>query len=232
MSTAMGAPGGVERRALRGLSLVPQSLPAKAVKSSSEAVTVRLVHDVFVEHGNRRQLANLLDRQVAISQQVKRPFCLLLIELVEINPTIQNIPTVVSPVYGEAVLNVVAKIFRTHVRPSDFLVRTKDRTIGIVLLDTDESGARVVYQRLESAISRKLFFGKGAVEVSARYAVSAQFDGFGSAGASLISTAELALEKAKAISETTLVVASPLTGPQTFKSSLPPLLDMSPGGPQ
>jgi len=229
MTSAVGAPGGIERRAFRGLSLVPQALPARALKAAiDDAVTVRLVQDVFVECGTRRQLISVLDRQIAVSQQVKRPVFLVLVELTDFKSVRSLHIGLGSPVYDEAVLNVVARIFKSNLRPGDFIVRPAAKTLGIMLLDADASGASSVCKRLNAAISRRISFGKGAVEIGAKFGLSDQLDGFGSAGASLLSTAELALEKAKHTG-LTFVTADPVVGPQTRTVYLPRLINMEPG---
>jgi hypothetical protein len=97
-----------------------------------------------------------------------------------------------------------------------------------MLLDADASGASSVSIRLNAAISRRLSFGKGAVEIRAKFGMSEQFDGFGSAGTSLLSTAEMALEKAKA-NDQTFVIAEPPHGPQIRSIQLPRLINMDPG---
>jgi GGDEF domain-containing protein len=228
MNSPIGAPGGIERRAFRGLSLVPQALPAKALKAAiDDAVTVKLVQDVFIACGSRRALTGLLDRQVAISQQVKRPVFFMLVELTEVTPVKSEHIGTGSPIYDEAVLNVVARIFRANLRPGDFIVRPGRKTLGVMLLDADASGASSVCVRLNAAISRRLSFGKGAVEIRAKFGLSDQFDGFGSAGASLLSTAELALEKAKA-NDQTFAVAGPVEGPQGKTGEPPRLINMDP----
>jgi len=214
MSGAMGAPGGIERRALRGLALVPQPLPSKSIKSAiDDAVTVRLVQDVFVDCNNHRQLINLLDRQVALSQQVKRPLSFVLCSLYDVKPLSMTKPSS-NLLYEDAALNVVGKIFRSHLRPTDLLVKPKERTLGIILLDAEEEGALVVCKRLLAATARQIFFGKGAVEVTLKFAISNQLDGFGGAGSSLLNTAERALNKAITTENSTYCVAEPVTGPQ------------------
>jgi GGDEF domain-containing protein len=211
----MGAPGGIERRAHRGLALVPQPLPSKSIKSAiDDAVTVRLVQNVFVDCNNHRQLINLLDRQVALSQQVKRPLSFVLCSIYDVIPLSMIKPTSNPHVYYEAALNVVAKIFRSHLRPTDVLVKPRERTLGIVLLDAEEVGALTVCKRLLAATSRQIFFGKGAVEVVLKFGVSNQLDGFGGAGSSLLNTAERALDKAIKTEDAAYCVADAATGPQ------------------
>jgi diguanylate cyclase (GGDEF)-like protein len=211
------------------LSLVPQALPARALKAAiDDAVAVRLVQDVFIECGSRRQLVGLLDRQVAVSQQVKRPVFLVLVELTEVKSVKAPHAGSGSLIYDEAVLNVVARIFKASLRPGDFIVRPGPKTLGIMLLDADASGASSVSIRLNAAISRRLSFGKGAVEIRAKFGMSEQLDGFGSAGTSLLSTAEMALEKAK-VNDQTFVTAEPLNGPQTRNIQIPRLINMDPG---
>jgi GGDEF domain-containing protein len=215
MSGAMGAPGGIERRALRGLALVPQPLPSKSIKSAiDDAVTVRLVQDVFVDCNNHRQLINLLDRQVALSQQVKRPLSFVLCSLYDVKPLAMTKPSSNPHVYDEPALNVVGKIFRSHLRPTDLLIKPRERTLGIILLDAEDVGAIVVCKRLINATARQLFFGKGAVEVTLKFGISNQLDGFGGAGTSLLNTAERALEKAIKTENSPYCIAEPITGPQ------------------
>src|SRR5271154_2112788 len=172
MNSAAGAPGGIDRRAFRGLSLVPQSALADALKSAiDDAVAVTVVRDVFIECGSREQFVGLLDRQIAISRQVKRLIVLVLAEVVEVRSVRQRV-SAASPIYDEAVLNVVAKIFRANLRPGDFIFRPNRKTLGIVLLDAESSGAGRVCIRLHQAISRRISFGKRAAEICVKFALS------------------------------------------------------------
>jgi GGDEF domain-containing protein len=151
-----------------------------------------------------------------------------LVELTEVKAVRAPHPNSNSPIYDEAVLNVVARIFKASLRPGDFIVRPGLKTLGIMLLDADVNGASSVGIRLNAAISRRLSFGKGAVEIRAKFGMSEQSDGFGSAGASLLATAEIALEKAKA-NDQTFAIAEPVQGPQTRTAQLPRIINMEPG---
>jgi GGDEF domain-containing protein len=214
MNSAAGAPGGIDRRAFRGLSLVPQSLPAKALKTAiDDAVAVKIIQDVFIECSSRNQLIGLLDRQVSVSQQVKRPISLVLVDLTNSKTVAPDQTGKSSPIYLEAFLHVVAKIFRAKLRPADFIIRPSKNCLGLVLLDAEASGARAACIRLNAAIERPISFGKGSMEISAKFGLSEQYNGFGSAGESLLVSAEMALSKAFEENQF-LVIAQPTNGPQ------------------
>jgi GGDEF domain-containing protein len=111
----------------------------------------------------------------------------------------------------------VAKIFRANLRPGDFIFRPSQKTLGIVLLDAEASGAGKVCMRLHEAISRWISFGKRAVEIRVKFATSEQVAGNGSPGEAMLSTAESALEKTKR-SDSTFMIAEAVKGSQSERN--------------
>lgn len=152
-------------------------------------------------------LVSVLDRQYDLSLERGYPICLALATLDTGSP--ENMP--LSPV---AILNTVAKIWRSKLRPTDLLFQYSDRLIAMVLLESDEDGGASVAERLKRSLDRRLYFGKTALSVRPYFAVSDSTVGFGSAGRSLLTTAELALNRA-ANHNYDVAVASRTVGLQT-----------------
>lgn len=137
---------------------------------------------------SREHFISVLDRQYEISQERGYPLCLALATL---DPRSQDAS--LAPL---AVLNTVAKICRSNLRPTDLVFRYADGLVAMVLLECDELGGESVAVRLKRSLDRRLYFGKTALSVRPVFAVSDMSIGFGSAGKSLLSSAELVLSRA------------------------------------
>ncbi len=161
-----------------------------------------------IAHAQSRQyLVSVLDRQYEISLERGYPICLALTTL---DTSACQIPTL-SPV---AILNTVAKICRANLRPTDLLFRYADGLLAMVLLESDEDGGASVASRLKRSLDRRLYFGKTALSVRPVFAVSDSTIGFGSAGRSLLTSAELVLNRA-ACNNSDVAVASRALPQQT-----------------
>lgn len=171
---------GAERRAYQGrLSQTPPRISSQFQPYS----------EVFTRCPNRQYMVSLLDRQVALSQERQYPLCLALVEV----PDLYRL----DASYGDSALAAVGKIFRSQLRPTDLIVRYKDFVLALVLLECDESGGSSVCARLNKVLSRRLYFGKKSVQLNPIFAYSAEADGYGSAGNSVLSSAEFALDRAR-----------------------------------
>ena len=137
---------------------------------------------------SRHYLMSVLDRQYDISLQRGYPLCLTLATLDTTGQTSALAPT--------AILNTVAKICRSNLRPTDLLFSYSENLLAMVLLESDEDGGASVAARLKRSLERRLYFGKTALSVRPVFAVSDVTMGFGSAGKSLLTSAELVLNKA------------------------------------
>ncbi len=137
---------------------------------------------------SRQYLMSVLDRQHDISLQRGYPLCLALATL---DSTAQT-----SALAPAAILNTVAKICRSNLRPTDLLFSYCDKLLAMVLLESDEEGGASVAARLKRSLDRRLYFGKTALSIRPVFAVSDVTMGFGSAGRSLLTTAEMVLKKA------------------------------------
>ncbi len=137
---------------------------------------------------SRQHLVSLLDRQYELSQERGYPICLALAALDQ-----SGQGQALAPV---AILNTVAKICRSNLRPTDLLYRYTEGWLAMLLLESDEEGGASVAERLKRSLSRRLYFGKTALNVRPVFAVSDVSIGFGSAGKSLLTSAELVMRKA------------------------------------
>jgi GGDEF domain-containing protein len=137
---------------------------------------------------SRQYLISVLDRQYEVSLERGYPLCLALATLDPSGETSCPAPA--------AILNTVAKICRSNLRPTDLLFRYADGLLAMVLLESDEDGGASVASRLKRSLDRRLYFGKTALSVRPVFAVSDVTMGFGSAGKSLLTSAELVLNKA------------------------------------
>jgi len=148
---------------------------------------------------SRDYLIGVLDRQYQLAQERGYPLCLMLATLDSAGE--------ISTLAPEAVLNTVAKICRSNLRPTDLVFRYADGRLAMVLLESDEDGGASVADRLKRSLDRRLYFGKTALNVKPVFAVSDMAIGFGSAGKSLLTSVELVLNKAE-FKTTNVAVAS------------------------
>jgi GGDEF domain-containing protein len=91
----------------------------------------------------------------------------------------------------------VTKIFRSHLRPTDVILRDRQKRLALLLPESDQKGSERVCLRLRNAISRRLFFGKEAITVAPVFGISDNISRFGNPGESLLTMAELQLDLAK-----------------------------------
>ncbi len=137
---------------------------------------------------SRQHLIDILDRQHALALQKGYPLCLALATLDPSSELLTLSPT--------AILNTVAKICRSNLRPTDLVFRYSENLLAMVLLESDEKGGASVASRLKRSLDRRLYFGKTALSVRPVFAISDATMGFGSAGKSLLTSAEMVLNQA------------------------------------
>lgn len=137
---------------------------------------------------SRQYLVNVLDRQYELSLKNGYPLCLALATL---DPSAE-----VAAPSPTAILNTVAKICRSNLRPTDLVFHYCDGLLAMVLLESDEDGGASVAARLKRSLDRRLYFGKTALSVRPVFAISDVTMGFGSAGKSLLTSAEMVLNRA------------------------------------
>ena len=160
---------------------------------------------------SRQYLVSVLDRQYEISLERGYPISLALATLDSVGEC--------STLAPDAILNTVAKICRSNLRPTDLLFRYADGLLAMVLLESDEDGGASVAARLKRSLDRRLYFGKTALNVRPVFAVSDVTIGFGSAGKSLLTSAEFVLNKAS-FASCDVAVASVTLAPPTFDVSV------------
>jgi len=97
---------------------------------------------------------------------------------------------------GDELLNIVATRFRSLVKATDFVFRTGSNVFAVICAMKDGDQVKMVADRLQDALSHRIFVGVQEVDVTA--AVGAvQFPEQGSTGAVLLRRAEIALYHAK-----------------------------------
>jgi len=148
---------------------------------------------------SRHYLIGVLDRQYQLSQERGYPICLTL-------ATIYPSGEIPAPA-PDAILHAVAKICRSNLRPTDLVFRYAEGLLAMIMLESDEDGGASVADRLRRCLDRRLYFGKTALSVRPVFAVSDMSIGFGSAGRSLLTSAELVLKKAE-FNTTSIALAS------------------------
>jgi diguanylate cyclase (GGDEF)-like protein len=152
--------------------------------------------DVFTECPSREYLINLLGKFFAAAQFERMEMCLALVELLPVaDPEGEG---------SDAVIQAVARIFRSHLRPNDVIVRYRGTTLGLVLPESNATGGLSVCNRLRRAVSKRLFFGKEEVTVVPVFGVADAFTAGDDSAAAILAKAEEALEADRELSMTLL----------------------------
>ncbi len=137
---------------------------------------------------NRASLQRELDAQADRGA----PFVLMLLDL----QRFRLINSTLGYEAGDELLNIVATRFRSLVKSSDFVSRTGSNVFAVICAMNDGEQVKIVVDRLQDALSQRIFVGVQEVDVTA--AVGAvQFPEQGNTGAVLLRRAEIALYHAK-----------------------------------
>jgi GGDEF domain-containing protein len=180
MVGSMGFPANVERRASskQGNAYVA---PQPAAVCAQGAVRSR---EAIMECASREDLVNLLAGEIESVDVDEQSICLALVNL--------RTAADVSPSYADQAFNAVAKIFRSHLRPSDSIFRF-GKTIGLIMHECDRKGGNSVCNRLGQAVSRRLYFGRQPVVVEPVFGIASDLAPVGDRAAALLDAAEAAL---------------------------------------
>jgi len=181
-----GAPGGFDRRAAKADEQYARVIATAPSSYQPQA-------DSYTECPTREYLVSVIERQVALSKQQHVPLSLVLVELwlvADANEAKRNS-------YADGALNAVSKIFRSHLRPTDIILRYRQKTLGLLLPESDQKGSERVCLRLRNALSRRLLFDANVIASVPVFGISDNISRFGNPGESLLSLSELQLDLAK-----------------------------------
>jgi GGDEF domain-containing protein len=192
--TPAGVPGGFDRRATKAYDQYTSAAREQYTRVVSAApASYQPAADSYRECPTREYLVNVIERQVAISKQQNVPLSLVLVELL----LVADANEAKRASYADGALTAVTKIFRSHLRPTDVILRYQQKTLGLLLPESDQKGSERVCSRLSNAISRRLIFDANVIASVPVFGISDNISRFGNPGESLLSLAELQLDLAK-----------------------------------
>jgi GGDEF domain-containing protein len=180
MSNIYGAPNGIERRAYRTTNATLSSIPAV----NPQQVTSGKLSDPLKRTCTREYLVQLLEGQIELALDNKYPMSVVLAEFTTADGTIQE---------SEAVLYAVAQHFNLNLRPTDIVMRFRNKTLAMILHECDEIGARLASQRLTAMIADGVRVGGEKVLLKPHYGFSSQLTRESDRSSKLLSTAEVSL---------------------------------------
>lgn len=97
---------------------------------------------------NRNFLRELLQSEISRTERNKRPLCLV---MVDIN-NFKQVNDRYGHLMGDYVLAEMARIFRSCVRGSDYIVRYGGDEFLLILPETDETGSGIVKSRIQQRV--------------------------------------------------------------------------------
>ena len=179
MSNTYGAPNGIERRAYRTTNATLNSIPV-----STPQPTTGKQGDPLRQTCTREYLVQVLDGQIELAQDNNYPLTVILAEFkTEENTLLES----------EAVLYAVAQQFNLSLRPTDIIVRFRNKTLAMILRECNDSGARQVNQRLAACLANGVTVGEEKVFVKPQFGYSSQISSDSERASKLLSGAEQSL---------------------------------------
>ncbi|HEY9678112.1 MAG TPA: diguanylate cyclase [Drouetiella sp.] len=161
MSNIYGAPNGIERRAYRTTNATLANIPALVAQ---QTITGKQ-GDPLKQTCTREYLLQILDGQIELALENTYPMCIILAEFKNSDGT---------AVESEAVLHAVAQQFCLHLRPTDIIVRFRNKTIAMILRECADSGARQASQRLSACIADGIRVDAEKISIKPLFGYSAQ----------------------------------------------------------
>lgn len=153
---------------------------------------------------NRHYLLEILEPQIAVSQQYSFPLSLVLAELAHF----RKVRYTFGDRVADGTIREVAGLLRGAIRATDLLVAFSEDTFAILFLHATQFGAARACERLRSAIGRHVFpGGKSDLIVTVNFGIAEQSAEFDPHGRALIRAAEAALRRAAAEGEGAIVRA-------------------------
>lgn len=180
MSNIYGAPNGIERRAYRTTNATLNSIPA----IQPQQITSGKLSDPLKRTCTREYLVQVLEGQIELALENKYPLSVVLVEFSSDQGVIQE---------SEAVLYAVAQQFNLNLRPTDIVVRFRNKTLALILHECDEVGARLASQRLTASITGGVRVGAEKVALKPHYGFSSQLTRETDRASKLLSSAEVSL---------------------------------------
>lgn len=143
---------------------------------------------------NRHTLEDLLRRQLLRSSLNRKPLTLLMVDI----DNFQDFNRDFGRAAGDHAIYAVAHTLQNQIRPTDIVARVDGEKFGIILPDSDESGARVVAARLREAVAEAVVvMGDESILPSVTVSIGiAQMRPFETAEA-FLEAADVALQRAK-----------------------------------
>jgi GGDEF domain-containing protein len=175
-------PTGVDRRAF---SLAAE--PANNYIQEPASIATSPLSDC----PTRKYITGLLDRELLNARNSGVPICLVVSELLP-KPA-DNLPAQ----FMHEALYAVSKIFRSHLRPNDIILRYRDILLALILPASDDPGGRSVCARLDRAVSQRLFFGSSNICVQPIFGVASQLSQQKVSGEQILAAAESDLLRIK-----------------------------------
>lgn len=138
----------------------------KALESAVKYLRELMAYDEVTQLFSRRYLFNLLEKELHRAQRYDNSFALLALELDPFthNPDVKHLPQEdLDLLVAEA-----ARVVRKYVRDSDSPGRTGERTLLLLLPETNAKGALVLGERIRKAVDKTydLSIGKIAMTLS------------------------------------------------------------------
>ncbi len=180
MSNIYGAPNGIERRAYRTTNATLASIPAVNPQQSTSGK----LSDPLKRTCTREYLVQLLEGQIELALENKYPLSVVLAEFSTSDGTLQD---------SEPVLYAVAQQFNLNLRPTDIVVRFRNKTLALILHECDEIGARLASKRLTALIADGVRVGSEKVTLNPHYGYSSQLTRESDRASKLLSSAEVSL---------------------------------------
>jgi len=176
-------PTGVDRRAFK--------FAAEPASNNSVPEAVNIATAPLSDCPTRKYVTGLLDRELLSARNAAVPICLVVTELMP-KPS-DNL----APQFITEALYAVSKIFRSHLRPNDIILRYRDVLLALILPASDDPGGRSVCARLNRAVSQRLFFGNSNITVQPIFGLSAQLAEQKISGEHILAAAEADLQRLK-----------------------------------
>jgi GGDEF domain-containing protein len=181
MSNIYGAPNGVERRAYRTTNATMHSIPSVTPPQT----TTGKQGDPLKQTCTREYLVQVLEGQIELALENRYPLSLVLAEF----RTEQN-----QEQESEAVLYAVAQQFNLNLRPTDIVVRFRNKTLAMILHECDEIGARLATKRLNEFLAGGVRVGNDKILVKPHYGYSSQYTRDTDRASKLLTSAEQSLK--------------------------------------
>lgn len=185
MSNIYGAPNGIERRAYRTTNATLTNIPA----INPQQATTEKLGDPLKRTCTREYLVQLLEGQIELAVDNKYPLSVLLAELTDANGVQQD---------SEAVLYAVAQQFNLNLRPTDIVLRFRNKTLAMILHECDEIGARNASKRLTQIVTEGVRVGNDLVRLKPHYGFSSQLTKETDRASKLLASAEQSLKALQA----------------------------------